>query len=370
MKSERHIATIILTVSLVIVTASVLFSNYLARKLAVEEQRRIEIWAEATRQLILADETTDIDFVSSIIEGNTTIPVYMVDTAGNILLTRNVKHPVEDPSVLSEPIEVRISDETVQYIYYDESTLLKQLRYFPYIQFGLIFLFIVVAVVALISAQQSEQDRVWVGLSKETAHQLGTPISSLNAWQTLLAARYPNDELIPQMRMDVDRLGVIADRFSKIGSEPDLKATDIAAVVERVMGYMQSRVSDKVTMTLKNYSKKAMVEMNEPLFSWVLENLIKNAVDAMDGIGQITIHVFSDADYHYLDISDTGKGIDKGVFKQIFRPGFTTKQRGWGLGLSLSKRIIENYHHGRIYVLHSAPKEGATFRIRLKAAVD
>lgn len=367
MTNERNIAFTILGVSLLIVIASVVYSNYLAGKLAHEEQRRIGIWAEATRQLIMADENTDIDFVSSIIEGNNTIPVYMVDKEGNILLTRNVKHPVKDPTTLSEPIEVRISSDIVQYIYYDQSTLLKQLRYFPYIQFALIFIFIVVGVLTLISVQKSEQDRVWVGLSKETAHQLGTPISSLNGWLTLIEDRYPNDELIPQIRADVDRLNTIADRFSKVGSDPDLKETELVPVVEHVISYMHTRISKKVDIQIIDVTHGAKVKMNVPLFSWVMENLIKNAVDAMDGIGKITIHLFSDADFHYIDISDTGKGIEKNRQNRIFEPGYTTKKRGWGLGLSLCRRIINKYHHGKIFVLRSAPQEGATFRIKLWA---
>ena len=365
MTNGKHIATTILAVSLVIVVASVAYSSYLASQLANEEQKRIQIWAEATRQLILADENTDIDFVSTIIEGNTMIPVYMLDSDGNILLTRNVKHPKKNPSELSEPIEVHISDSITQYIYYDESTLLRQLRYFPYLQFALIFLFIVVAVVTLVSVNKNEQDHVWVGLSKETAHQLGTPISSLNAWIELLAKNYPDDNLIPQMRLDIERLGTIADRFSKVGSEPDLKNMDLIPVVSHVVDYMRSRISDKVQIKVNEYTHNADVMLNAPLFEWVLENLIKNAVDAMNGSGILTIHIFSDADYHYVDISDTGHGIDKRSHNQIFQPGYTTKQRGWGLGLSLSKRIVEAYHHGKIWLFHSAPEQGTTFRIKL-----
>ena len=370
MTNGKQIATTILSISLVIVVASVAYSSYLARQLAAEEQKRIEIWAEATRQLILADENTDIDFVSSIIEGNTTIPVYMTDTKGNVLLTRNVRHPKQNPTELSDPIEVRISDEVTQYIYYDESTLLRQLRYFPYLQFALIFLFIVVAVVTLVSVNKNEQDRVWVGMSKETAHQLGTPISSLNGWYELLKQKYPKDELIPQMKSDIERLGVIADRFSKVGSEPDLTDTDLIEVIHHAAEYMRSRISSKVEIKINEYATNARVMLNAPLFEWVIENLTKNAVDAMNGTGVLTIHVFSDADYHYVDISDTGHGIDKRNHSLVFQPGYTTKQRGWGLGLSLSKRIIENYHHGKIWVLHSAPEQGTTFRIKLQRAAE
>lgn len=363
----RKIGSLVLVLSLVIVAASVLFTNNLARQLAQEEQKNVEVWAEATRQLILADEDTDIDFVTSIIENNTTIPVYMVDEDGKILVCRNVEQPVDDPRTLSGPIELRISPDNVQYIYYDESNLLRQLRYVPYIQFALIFIFIAIAVVMMLTAQRSEQNRVWVGLSKETAHQLGTPISSLNAWQELLSERYPNDELIPQMKTDIDRLHTIADRFSKIGSEPELQETDIVQPLRDTINYMRSRVSKKVEIVAMLPSEECLLMLNVPLFEWVIENLIKNAVDAMSGVGKITIDMQQKEEGEvWIDISDTGKGMDKHTLRRIFQAGFSTKQRGWGLGLPLSKRIIEEYHGGRLFVKSTKPGGGTTFRIVLK----
>lgn len=363
----RKIGSLVLVLSLVIVAASVLFTNNLARQLAQEEQKNVEVWAEATRQLILADEDTDIDFVTSIIENNTTIPVYMVDEDGKILVCRNVEQPVDDPRTLSGPIELRISPDNVQYIYYDESNLLRQLRYVPYIQFALIFIFIAIAVVMMLTAQRSEQNRVWVGLSKETAHQLGTPISSLNAWQELLSERYPNDELIPQMKTDIDRLHTIADRFSKIGSEPELQETDIVQPLRDTINYMRSRVSKKVEIVAMLPSEECLLMLNVPLFEWVIENLIKNAVDAMSGVGKITIDMQQKEEGEvWIDISDTGKGMDKHTLRRIFQAGFSTKQRGWGLGLPLSKRIIEEYHGGRLFVKSTKLGGGTTFRIVLK----
>lgn len=363
----RKIGSLVLVLSLVIVAASVLFTNNLARQLAQEEQKNVEVWAEATRQLILADEDTDIDFVTSIIENNTTIPVYMVDEDGKILVCRNVEQPVDDPRTLSGPIELRISPDNVQYIYYDESNLLRQLRYVPYIQFALIFIFIAIAVVMMLTAQRSEQNRVWVGLSKETAHQLGTPISSLNAWQELLSERYPSDELIPQMKTDIDRLHTIADRFSKIGSEPELQETDIVQPLRDTINYMRSRVSKKVEIVAMLPSEECLLMLNVPLFEWVIENLIKNAVDAMSGVGKITIDMQQKEEGEvWIDISDTGKGMDKHTLRRIFQAGFSTKQRGWGLGLPLSKRIIEEYHGGRLFVKSTKPGGGTTFRIVLK----
>lgn len=280
--------TIILTVALLIVIVSFLFINHLVRQLSNEEQKRIELWAEATHQLILADEGTDIQFISQIIEGNNTIPVYVVDTEGNVLKTRNVTDPVRDVTQLHGPIEVKISEDLIQYIYYDDSTLLSQLRFFPYIEFSIIFLFLLIVVVSLYTAQRSQENLVWVGLSKETAHQLGTPISSLNAWKELLLSRYPNDELLPQMDADIQRLQTIAERFSKIGSEPELVREDVCVVVQNTVDYMRTRTSSKVQYYIE-MSTPCCVELNIPLFAWVLENIIKNAVDAMEGVGRISL---------------------------------------------------------------------------------
>ncbi len=372
--------TLFLLIALLIVVISVIFTNNIATHLADEERKKIEIWADATRQFILADTNTDIDFVSSIIENNTTIPVYMVDSAGNYLLSRNVKEPKQNVGKFyadkiaelretQEPIVVNISDDIYQYIYYEDSTLLRQLQYFPYVQFTIIFLFIFIVLVVIYTAQRSEQNRVWVGLSKETAHQLGTPISSLLAWQELLLARYPDDTLLPEMEKDITRLQVIADRFSKIGSEPSLEKTDIVPILHDTIAYMQKRTSNKVEYILQMPKSPQLVAINPPLFSWVLENLCKNAVDAMEGKkGTITIALLPSADKIYIDISDTGKGIRSRDFQRVFAPGFTSKQRGWGLGLSLAKRIIEDYHRGKIAVLRSTLGEGTTFRISLPTA--
>ncbi len=382
--SNTRFRTLFLLIALLIVVISVVFTNNIATQLADEERKKIEIWADATRQFILADENTDIDFVSSIIENNTTIPVYMVDSAGNYLLSRNVQEPKQNVGkfyadkiaklrAMQEPIVVKITDNVYQYIYYEESTLLRQLHYFPYVQFTIIFLFIFIALVVLYTAQRSEQNRVWVGLSKETAHQLGTPISSLLAWQELLQTRYPDDTLLPEMEKDIARLQVIADRFSKIGSEPSLEKTDIIPILHDTIVYMQKRTSSKVEYVMCGIGDEEhaprtpyYARLNTPLFSWVLENLCKNAVDAMEGKkGTTTIALSQSIDKIYIDISDTGKGIRSRDFQRVFDPGFTSKQRGWGLGLSLAKRIVEDYHQGKIVVLRSTIGEGTTFRISL-----
>ena len=370
MLNGKKIGQWVLVVALCIVVASALYTNYLAKQLATEEKKRVEMWAEATNQLILADENTNIDFLTQIIEQNTTIPVYITDGDGNILQSRNVKRPIDDPRTLQGPIEVNISNEITQYIYYDDSLLLKQLSYFPYIQLTIIFLFIVVAFVTLYVAQRSEQNRVWVGLSKETAHQLGTPISSLNAWKELLEAKYPDDELIPQMGADVARLQTIAERFSKVGSEPKLSPAPVISILEQAIAYMRTRVSSKVEIELTVASDEEIpwAEMNVNLFGWVLENLIKNAVDAMEGKGKISISVSHKDSEILIDVKDTGKGIDRRKINRVFQPGFTTKKRGWGLGLSLAKRIIEDYHRGKLFVKESEIGKGTTFRIVLKKA--
>lgn len=366
--NSKTTSIIVLCVSLIIVVLSVIYTTSLTRKLALEEQRKMEIWAEATRQFILADENTDIDFVTSIIEGNNTIPVYMVDKDGNLLISRNAKAQMPPIDELNGPIVVEISDEVTQYIYYDESTLLYQLHYIPYIQFALIFLFIVIGIYVIYVSQRSEQNRVWAGLSKETAHQLGTPISSLNAWLELLQSEY-KEEYIPQMRADVERLQVIADRFSKIGSNPTLTATDGTQVISRTIDYMQARTSSQVTYTLKTQGP-VMMRLNAPLFAWVIENLIKNAIDAMNGAGTITITVSTKGKAAIIDVADTGKGIEHRRWKRIFQPGYSTKQRGWGLGLCLSKRIVEDYHCGKLFVKDSRINGGTTFRIILEQTVN
>ena len=371
--SNRQIGTLVLVVAMVIVAVSVLFTNNLARSLQAEEQKNMSVWAEATRQLILADEDADIDFVSSIIEGNTTIPVYICDEQGTVLASRNVKENGRLLAMRGErvgehgPIELKVDEQTTQYIYWDDSSLLTQLRYVPYAQFALIFIFISIAVIMMLTAQRSEQNRLWVGLSKETAHQLGTPISSLNAWQQLLADSYPNDEYVPQMKRDIERLQIIADRFQKIGSEPTLQADNLIPVVQSAVTYMRARTSSRIVIDDSCLNDvERIVMLNAPLMQWVVENLLKNAVDAITGNGTISLQLHENEHDVMLDVSDTGKGIDSASQHRIFEPGFTSKERGWGLGLPLAKRIVEQYHGGKLLLKHSQPGIGTTFRIVLK----
>ena len=366
-------------VAFIIVATSLLFTNRLAEKLTLEQHRKMEIWAEAMRQFVNATEETEhVDFLWKIIEENDNIPVLIADQADQIVTSRNFAHvPEENADAyyakelkrlkgLRKPIEISLGDNQKQYIYYDDSNLLKQLAYFPYIQLSVIAIFLIGVLMALATTKNAEQNRVWVGLSKETAHQLGTPISSLLAWIEILKNNYPDDSMIDDMGNDINRLKTIAERFSKIGSKSEFELVNINDTLRQSVQYMQKRSSQMVTYTLTETEPTIQTQLCVPLFEWVIENLCKNAIDAMDGKGSIQIETTIDERKHVIiDITDTGKGIDKRQFKSVFKPGYTTKRRGWGLGLSLAKRIIEEYHHGKIFVKQSALNKGTTFRIIL-----
>ena len=384
---NSNILSIGITLLLVIVVVvSSLTTSNIVSALQEEEQKKIELWAEATRQFILADENDNIDLLLQVMEGNTTIPVYMVDTDYNLLLSRNVPEPkrnverfyinkINELRATQQPIEVRISDNVMQYIYYETSSTLQWLSYFPYIQLVVMLALAGLAAIALLMVQRSEKNSLWVGLSKETAHQLGTPISSLNAWNELLKATYPNDPLLPQMDEDIRRLQMIAERFSKIGSQPKLEEYEVLPVVQSAMDYMRARTSNKIEYRLNVEGLRLKAMLCAPLFEWVIENICKNAIDSMEGKGSITIEVKTEngkgkTENLYIDITDTGKGIDRRNFKRIFQPGYTSKKRGWGLGLSLGKRIIEDYHRGKLFVKQSQLGVGTTFRIVLEQAKD
>ena len=366
-------------VAFIIVATSLLFTNRLAEKLTLEQHRKMEIWAEAMRQFVNATEETEhVDFLWKIIEENDNIPVLIADQADQIVTSRNFAHvPEENADAyyakelkrlkgVRKPIEISLGDNQKQYIYYDDSNLLKQLAYFPYIQLSVIAIFLIGVLMALATTKNAEQNRVWVGLSKETAHQLGTPISSLLAWIEILKTNYPDDSMIDDMGNDINRLKTIAERFSKIGSKSEFELVNINDTLRQSVQYMQKRSSQMVTYTLTETEPTIQTQLCVPLFEWVIENLCKNAIDAMDGKGSIQIETTIDERKHVIiDITDTGKGIDKRQFKSVFKPGYTTKRRGWGLGLSLAKRIIEEYHHGKIFVKQSALNKGTTFRIIL-----
>ena len=365
-------------VAFIIVVTSLLFSNQLASRLAVEQHRKMEIWAEAMRQVVNATEESDnFDFLWKIIEENDNIPVLIADEADQIVTSRNFTNVPENAKdyyakelkrlkAEREPIEISLDDNHKQYIYYDDSYLLKQLAYFPYIQLSVIAIFLLGVLMALATTKNAEQNRVWVGLSKETAHQLGTPISSLLAWVEILKTKYPDDSLIDDMGNDVNRLRTIAERFSKIGSKSEFEQVNINDTLQQSVNYMQKRSSQMVTYSLIKAQPDIQTLICVPLFEWVVENLCKNAIDAMDGKGNIQIETsINERQQVIIEVTDTGKGIDKRQFKTIFKPGYTTKPRGWGLGLSLVKRIIEEYHHGKIFVKQSGLNKGTTFRIIL-----
>lgn len=373
----KTIKITLIVVAVLIGVASLVFSNYLVRDLSKEEERRMEVWTEAMRTFNNADEDTDLNLVLTVIKGNNTIPVIVLNDKGAIESYVNVSIHGTDTlgCLMRRAARMRDADHIIRMdmpeaatwfdVCYDDSTLLKLLGAYPYVQFAVFVVFVLVALFALLSMKRGEQDRVWVGLSKETAHQLGTPISSLMAWSEILQQNYPDDQLLPEMGKDVHRLEMIAERFSKIGSAPELVPEDVNASLQRVTEYIGRRSSSRVTIEGHYTDHPLEVPMNSPLFEWVVENLFKNAIDAMDGEGTITADVIPSGDKVCIDITDTGKGIPKSHWKNVFSPGFTTKKRGWGLGLSLAKRIIEEYHKGRIYVRHSEPGKGTTFRIEL-----
>ena len=358
-----------------IIVISLIFTDKLAASLAREEHRKMEIWAEATR-LLLNDEYSD--FIFNIIEQNENIPVIIVDDRDRYISARNFREPKINVSQYYEkqikrlkntnpPIEIVLDEKSSQYIYYDNSNLLKMLEYFPYFQLSVIALFLTLVIWALSTDKRAEQDKLWAGLSKETAHQLGTPISSLMAWNEILKTKLGNNDMIvAEIDKDVERLKTITERFSKIGSIPELSEQDISQITAQSVEYMLNRTSKKITYSIDDSSTEHTCLISTPLFEWVIENLCKNAIDAMEGKeGNIDFELFNLEDSLIIEITDSGRGIERNKFKSIFEPGYTTKQRGWGLGLSLAKRIIEEYHHGKIFVKSSELGLGTTFRIEL-----
>jgi K+-sensing histidine kinase KdpD len=360
---------------------SLWYTNKLVNKLASEEEKKVLLWANATKQLINANENTDINFLLDIIKDNTTIPVILVDNDSNIIANRNLDSTkVDDPKYLKkqlgvmkeehEPIKILYDEanKKYNYLYYRNSLILTQLKQYPYYQLSVIALFVIVAYLAFSYSRKSEQNQVWVGMSKETAHQLGTPISSLNGWINLLrdTDETGKEEILLEFEKDVKRLELITERFSKIGSAPVLQAENIHEVMTRAIDYLKHRTSSQVSYSIHANDPDALAMVNVPLFDWVVENICKNAIDAMSGSGSITVNISTEADKVYIDIQDTGKGIPPSKRKTVFKPGYTTKKRGWGLGLSLAKRIIEDYHNGKVFVKDSIVDKGTTFRIVLR----
>lgn len=390
----RQVKILLVSAAVIIAVASLVVSHSLTKDLETEERNKMEVWAEAMRSLNKADENTDLSLVLKVLNENNTIPVIVMDSKGNVSEFRNLKvdgkryedslkaAAVVGQNLKSSGRDIRIylnqndsASTGSDYIdvVYDDSLMLKRLAVYPFVQLGVVMLFVVVAIFALLTSKKAEQNKVWVGLSKETAHQLGTPISSLMAWIEILKENYPTDDLIPEMDKDVKRLQLIADRFSKIGSLPEPVPSSLNEVMDHVIDYMDRRTSKKVRMVKIFPDHDIIIKLNASLFEWVIENLSKNAVDAMGGgPGTITLRVEETPEKAIIEVSDTGKGIRKKDMNNVFRPGFTTKKRGWGLGLSLAKRIVEEYHKGKIYVKSSevdrgdGSPHGTTFRIELK----
>lgn len=370
-KNYKNAKYVLIAVAALIAIVSLFVSNAIVNDLKEEEERRMAVWASAMGSLINADDNEDVSLEQEILSSNKTIPVVMLDGDGRYISSNNISEQ-EAMGMLQEVrsewtrIAVPMPDGSEFNIYYDDSETLVQLSYYPYIQLGVLLLFFVICLVAVVSSKRAEQNRVWVGLSKETAHQLGTPISSLMAWLEVLKGQYPTDGLLPEMERDVQRLQTVAERFSKIGSKTEPQMEDAVAVVGRAVEYMKRRSPAKVQYNLSFPGCPVPAPMNVSLMEWVFENLCKNAIDAMGGEGCIQVTVQESGDRVLVDVSDTGKGIAKSHWKTVFEPGFTTKPRGWGLGLSLAKRIVEEFHKGRIYVKKSVQGRGTTFRIELK----
>ena len=358
--------------------SSLLYTNNLVRKLAVEERKRAELLFEAQRKIINAEMTDpNLDFYGKVIENNETVPVIVLDSLDNISFMRNIdpakmknprylKKKLEQMKEASDPIIVNVTPKERQFLYYSKSTILTKLTVYPFVQLGIILLFILVAYFAFSSSRNAEQNQVWVGLSKETAHQLGTPISSLLAWLEMMKLKSSDPDLLIELEKDVKRLEKITERFSKIGSRPILKKDNLITVISSAVNYLKTRTSGSIKFNVHLTSEELLVPINASLFEWVIENICKNAIDATNGKGEVDIFISDHNQVVYVDVSDTGKGISKGLFKTIFKPGYTTKERGWGLGLSLAKRIVEEYHDGRIFVHQSEIGKGTVIRIVLK----
>ena len=389
---KNTVKFIVLFIAAIIVAVSIYYNNFIVDILKAREKQSIELFARATEFLVQQGDEANVTFINEyIIKTNVTIPVILTDQFGEPTgafrnldideskppeeLLQLLKEEVAEMKEDNEPIPIVYRNslgeiESFEYIYYQNSDLLRQLNYYPYIQLAIILLFAGLTYLAFSYSRTAEQNRVWVGLAKETAHQLGTPLSSLMAWLEYLQAdeRTQGHEAVAEMGKDVEKLLMITERFSNIGSVPVLEPTDVYEVIQQSISYLQKRISTKVKFTISTVGKDIEAQINRPLFNWVIENLCKNAVDAMSGIGQIDIRIMrGSGQYIIIDVTDNGKGMSKAQAKKVFQPGFTTKKRGWGLGLTLAKRIIEIYHRGRIYVKHTEPDEGSTFRIMLRA---
>lgn len=366
--------------AVLIIVGTIWYVSSLARKIEDEETRKVATWVAANRELLQAPDEANLNLAVEIITNNTTIPVIITDREGHIIDSRNLDtvRISHDPQYIEDELttfrrqhrpfimEIDARNNLYNYIYYGDSLILKQVRYYPYIQLMVVALFVSIMLIALTSSNRAVQNLVWVGMAKETAHQLGTPLSSIEAWIELLKETEGNELMATELTKDVDRLKLITERFSKIGSVPQLEEKDVILQVSNMMQYIKKRAPQKVVFTIHTQEAEMPAMISPSLFDWVIENLLKNALDAMEGKGSIDIFIESHPAHIIIDITDTGKGIPKGNFEKVFKPGFSTKKRGWGLGLSLAKRIIDEYHKGRLIVKSSELGKGTTFRIWLR----
>ncbi len=372
---------ILLLSAVLIGMGSLWYTNRLVKLIEITERQKMEVWAEAVRIVSSADLDTELAFPFSVIEKNTHIPVILTTAEGEFISQKNLDSlKAENPKYIQKQLQhareendslvINLGPDQYQLLYYRDSFLLRQLIFFPYVQLGVIILFILVSYIAFNASRTAEQNEVWTGLSKETAHQLGTPISSLIGWVELLKDTNLDPAIVTDIQKDTSRLEKITDRFSKIGSKPAMKETNLSAVLEESLDYIKARGPHNVKYLLDLPSKPIWISLNETLFEWVIENLLKNATDAIAGEGRVILHAVDIENSVIVDVEDSGKGIAKSRFRTIFKPGYTTKRRGWGLGLSLSKRIVESYHHGRIFVFSSDPNDSTIIRIILKKTED
>jgi signal transduction histidine kinase len=371
---------VLASIAVLIIGTTIWFVSNLSKNIQEEERKKVAIWVEANREVLRSDTDANLNLAIGIVTNNTTIPLILTDEEGKILDSRNLDSMriMQDPRYLPDELlafkkqhppfimEVDAKQKLYNYIYYGDSLILRQIRYYPYIQLIVVTLFIGIVLFALSSTNRATQNQVWVGLAKETAHQLGTPLSSMEAWLEILRENEANATLVTELSKDVDRLKLITDRFSKIGSIPKLEEKDIVEQIQNMTSYIRKRAPQKVLLTVHSAEEELPAMISPPLFDWVVENLLKNALDAMEGKGNIDITIENHPTFITVDVADSGKGIPKMSFEKVFKPGFSTKKRGWGLGLSLAKRIIEEYHRGRLYVRSSEMNKGTTFRIVLR----
>ncbi|WP_417611158.1 sensor histidine kinase [Owenweeksia hongkongensis] len=377
---KKNLWKFILFMFAVLIGAATLwYTESFLDELRDQEVIKVKQFGLAMSNIILAENNSNIIFEQEFIQSNNTIPIIIVNEGGGVVMSRNVDlQKSKDPKWLANkmaemeaeftPIEIKVSEEITQYLYYQNSILLTKLRYYPFVLLGVISLFIIIAYIAFSNARKSEQNQVWNGLAKETAHQIGTPLSSLMGWMELLRAKETEQVMVEEMEKDINRLNTITDRFSKIGSKPSISNQDIVAITEESVSYLKARSPRKVEVIFNAEeagTSALSVKLNKPLYEWVIENLVRNAIDALEGAGKIEVRISDMGKRVKIEVEDNGKGIPVNKQKTIFRPGFTTKSRGWGLGLSLAKRIIEEYHGGKIFVAQSDPGRATIFRILL-----